>query len=110
MLENQSELGNINLFYGDETGVNELAYVPYGWQAKDENVSISASHGQQINCFGILSRKNEFFSKTSLQTINADFILEFIDSFSFTIIKPTVIVLDNARIHIAQKVKERMKF
>jgi hypothetical protein len=62
------------LFYGDETGISELAYVPYGWQKRGENLAISASHGKQINCFGILSRDNKLFSKTTIGSINADFI------------------------------------
>lgn len=110
LLENQSELGNIDLFYGDETGISELGYVPYGWQAKDENLAISANHGQQINCFGILSRDNTFFFKTTTDSINADFIVAFFDDFSLKISKQTVIVLDNARIHVAQKVKERIEY
>jgi transposase len=110
LLESQNELGQIDLFYGDQTGISELAYVPYGWQLKGENLAISASHGQQINCFGILARDNTLFSKTTTSTINADFIVEFFDDFSFKIQKQTVIVLDNARIHVAQKVKERLKY
>lgn len=110
LLENQSELGHIDLFYGDETGISELAYVPYGWQEKNEKLAISATHGEQINCFGILSRSNILFSKTTTGSINADFIVEFFDEFSFKISKQTVIVLDNARIHVAQKVKERISY
>lgn len=72
---------------------------------KGENIAISANHGGQINCFGILSRENVLFSKTTIKTINADFIVEFFEDFSLKIRKQTVIVLDNARIHIAQKVK-----
>ncbi|GAB3508416.1 hypothetical protein [Emticicia fontis] len=48
LLEQQSQLSNIELFYGDETGISELGYVPYGWQAKDENISIRANRGQQL--------------------------------------------------------------
>jgi transposase len=110
LLETQSELGQIDLFYGDETGISELAYVPYGWQLKEENLAICANHGSQINCFGILSRDNTFFSKTTTSTINADFIVDFFEDFSFKIKKQTVVVLDKARIHIAQKVKERLKY
>lgn len=36
--------------------------------------------------------------------------IEFLEQTSFSIIKPTVIILDNARIHTANKVKERIKF
>lgn len=109
-MEQESESGHIDLFYGDETGVSELAYVPYGWQQKGENLAIPAHHGKQLNCFGILSRNNEFFSKTTTKTINSDFILDFFEEFSFKIKKQTVIILDNARIHTAQKVKERVEY
>jgi len=34
--------------------------------------------------------------------------VDFFENFSFKISKQTVIVLDNARIHVAQKVKERL--
>lgn len=71
-------------------------------------MAIPAQHGKQLNCFGILSRDNEFFSKTSTSPINTDFILSFLEEFSFKIQKQTVIILDNARIHTAQKIKERI--
>ena len=87
-----------------------MAYVPYGWQEKGENLAISANHGKQINCFGILSRDNTFFSRTTTSTIDADFIVDFFEEFSFKISKQTVIILDNARIHVAQKVKERIRY
>lgn len=110
LLESRSELGHIDLFYGDETGVSELAYVPYGWQQKGENLSIPAHHGKQLNCFGILSRDNIFFSKTTTSTINTDFVVSFFEDFSFNINKQTVVVLDNARIHTARKFKERLEY
>lgn len=110
LLESQSELGHIDLFYGDETGVSETAYVPYGWQEKGESLSIKASRGRQLNCFGILSRSNAFFSKVTTGSINADFIVNFFEDFSFKITRQTVIVLDNASVHVAQKVKERMVY
>lgn len=84
--------------------------MPYAWQQKGENLAIPAQHGKQVNCFGILSRKNQFFSKTSTNSINTDFILDFFEEFSFKIQKQTVIILDNARIHTAHKVKERLKY
>ncbi len=110
LLEKQGELGHIDLFYGDETGVSEAAYVPYGWQAKGESLSIKAGRGKQINCFGILSRDNTFFSKVTTDSIDADFIVGFFEEFSFKITKQTVIVLDNASVHVARKVKERMPY
>ncbi|MFN4810643.1 MAG: hypothetical protein ACK5H6_07615 [Bacteroidota bacterium] len=34
LLEQQSQLGHIDLFYGDETGVSESGYVPLWLAAK----------------------------------------------------------------------------
>lgn len=109
LLEHQSEQNAIDLYYGDETGVNESGYVPYGWQFKDEKVGIKVIHGKQINCFGILSRDNKLVFQTTTQSINSDFIISFMEKFSFEIKKKTVIILDNARIHTAHKIKERLK-
>lgn len=108
MLEAQSEAGNIDLFYGDETQLSQQGYVPYGWQFHDEEVFIEATRGKSINCFGLLARDNRFIWRTTQQSINAQFVLELLDAFSLEISKNTVVVLDNARIHTARKIKERM--
>jgi transposase len=108
LLEEQSRQGSIDLLYGDETGVNQLGYVPYAWQFKDEKLGVPSTRGKQINCFGLVSRSSQLVFKTSYENINAGFIVDFFEKFSLTISRTTVIVLDNARIHIAQKVKERM--
>lgn len=106
LLEKQSEIGNIDLLYGDETKISQEGYVPYGWQFDDEKVVIESTKGRSINCFGLLSRSNQFFYKTTEKNINANFIIETLDAFSLSIKKPTVVVLDNARVHTARKVKQ----
>ena len=78
LLEQQSELGNIELYYGDETQVSEQAYVPYGWQFDGEDVHIKASKGAKMNYFGLLSRNNQFFYQASQKSINAEFVLKFL--------------------------------
>lgn len=99
LLEKLSENGHISLFYGDETGISERGYCPYGWQFKGENVRIPSSHGKRINCFGLISRSNEFHFETTEQRINSDFLITFFDKFSQKIVRKTVVVLDNASIH-----------
>lgn len=108
LLEEQSRQGSIDLFYGDETGVNEMGYVPYAWQFKDEKLGIPAVRGKQVNCFGMVSRNSQLVFQTSCENINAGFIVDFFEGFSLIISRMTVVVLDNAKIHVAQKVKERM--
>ena len=109
-LEELSQKGIIDIYYGDETQVNEEGYVPYGWQFPDEKVSIPVQKGVLINCFGFISRDNRFFYKTTQNKIDADFVLEQIDNFSWTITKPTVLVIDNAPVHRAKKIKQRIPF
>lgn len=109
LLEQQSRQGHIDLFYGDESQICEEGYVPYGWQFVQEDVCIEAAKGGKMNLFGLISRNNKLFYQTSRQKITAHFIREQLDRFSFTIQKPTVVVLDNARIHTAHKVKERLQ-
>lgn len=106
LLEKQAEEGNIDLLYGDETQISEQGYVPYGWQFEDEQVAIQVCKGKSINCFGLFSRANQFIYRTTPKNINADFIIQTLDELSLSITKFTVVVLDNARIHTARRVKQ----
>lgn len=83
--------------------------MPYGWQFSDEDVAIEVAKGRSINCFALISRGNEIIYRTTEQNITADFVVEQLEQLSTKINKPTVIVLDNARIHTARKVKERCR-
>ena len=99
----------MDLYYGDETNVSTQGYVPYGWQFPDENVSILAEIKASITCFGLWSRTNQkLIYKLNRENTTAQFILENLEDLSFQIIKPTVIVLDNAKIHTAQKILKRI--
>jgi len=109
LLEQCSEQGQIALYYGDETQVSEAGYVPYGWQFRDENISIGAAKGKKLNCFGMITRANEFVYQTTTQTITADFIMEQLDHFSFQLHKHTVVVLDNARVHQSKSIHQMQK-
>lgn len=64
-------------------------------------------HGQQINCFGLLSRQNELHFKTTTQSINTDFLIAFFDELVLKLTRHTVVVLDNAKIHKSKAFKER---
>lgn len=109
-LEILSIKGLIDLYYGDESRVNTEAYVPYGWQFKDEDVFMPSSKGAGLNCFALLKRTSECLFKTTQEKITSDFIIEQFERLSFTIRKLTVVVLDNARIHTSKKIQERREF
>jgi transposase len=108
-LENLSENHLIDLYYADESRVSLEPCVPYGWQFADEEVSMPTTKGGGLNCFALLNRGNQCLIKTSQETMTARFIFEQLENLSFQLSKLTVIVLDNARIHCSQIIKERKK-
>ena len=106
-LESLSENGSIDLYYGDEASVSIEPCIPYGWQFPDEEVFMPTAKGGGLNCFALLKRNNECLIKTSEQTLTSKFIFEQLEELSTKLEKLTVIVLDNARIHTSQIIKER---
>lgn len=103
-----SEAGKIDLYYGDETHVCSRGYVPYGWQFPDEDVCIFSEKAYKLNCFALISRENACRWETTESNIDAQFVLEYLERFSFQIRKETFVVLDNARIHKAKIIRERI--
>jgi transposase len=83
--------------------------VPYGWQYPDEDVFMPSSKGKGLNCFGLLTRDNRLHFKTTSQTITSCFVFDYLEQFSFSIKKITVVVLDNASVHTAKCIQDRRK-
>lgn len=108
-LETLSENASIDLYYGDESRVALEPCIPYGWQFADEEVFMPSSKGSGLNCFALLKRNNQCLVKTSEQTLTASFIFEQLENLSVRLRKPTVVVLDNARIHKSKIIKDRIK-
>ena len=109
LLEEQSRKGHVDLFYGDESQVSPEGYVPYGWQFEDETVCIASAKGKGLNCFALVSRDNRMVYATSEESITSDFIVDQLERLSFSLAKPTVVVLDNARVHTAAKVNRALE-
>jgi transposase len=107
--EQLSEGGFIDLYYGDESGVSLVPNVPYGWQFSDEEVSMPSEKGNALHCFGLFTRANQSWTATSEKAIDAAFVVEQLERFSFSLSKLTIVVLDNARIHTGKKMRERIE-
>ena len=88
------------MYYGDESGVSLLPNVPYGWQFPDEVVTMPSERGAHLNCFALLSRHNECFWRTTEERVTGVWIAEQIEAFAQNLRRLTVIVLDNASVHI----------
>lgn len=93
------------MFFADEAQISEEGNVPYGWQFRDENISLATAKGKKLNCFGMITRDNHFVFQTTYDTIDSNFIIEQINRFSCTLTKHTVIVLDNAKVHRSEAMK-----
>lgn len=106
-LESLAQRGMIDLFYGDECGVSLVPCVPYGWQLGDENVFMPSISGSGVNCFALLSRDNRCFFRIGEGTINARVVCDYLDQFSHSLTRPTVVVLDNASVHQGEVKKRR---
>lgn len=70
---------------------------------------IKSAKGRSINCFGLFSKSNDFLYKNTEKNITADFVVEMLETLSFSIKNFTVVVLDNAPVHCARKIKERLQ-
>lgn len=105
-LEHLNINGKIDLYYADESHVCTEGYVPYGWQFRNEDVYIPSQKAQRVNIFGMIDRNNRYHGFTTTESIDADKVVEYLDTFSLNIKKNTFIVLDNASVHRNKKIRE----
>jgi hypothetical protein len=98
------------LYYGDETHVCSEGYVPHRWQFPYEKVYILSEKAYRLNCFGFTNRQNIYCWKTTESQIDTQFVLEYPEDFSFQIKKKTFVVPDNARLHKAKSIRERIPY
>lgn len=105
-LECQWEKGLIDLYYGDESHICTEGYVPYAWKFKDEDFFIPTFKCGRLNFFGMIDRNCVYHGFTTQENINSDKFIEFMENFSLTINKETVVILDNSSVHKSRKVKE----
>ena len=108
-LESLSAQGRLDLYYADESHICTEGYVPYAWQLKGEDVYIPSQRSARLNIFGMVSRNNVYHGFTTQDNIGSKQVVDFLDRFSFTIKKKTVIVLDNASIHRSKQTAEIRK-
>lgn len=102
--------GHIDLRFGDESHVCTSGYVPYGWQFADEDVSVPSQKEQRLNIFGMVSPGCQYDGFESVDPITGERLSDWLDDYSKRIVRPTVLVLDNASIHrkgaVAKKTEE----
>lgn len=107
-LEALSEGHKIDLYYADEAAVSLEPCVPYAWQFADEEAFMPSAQGKGVSCFALMTRDNRAVIETTAQSVTSQFLFEQIERFSVGLRKLTVIVLDNAAVHRARVIKERL--
>ncbi len=93
----------------DEAGFGREPYIPYSWQDRGTVVKIPGRAGKRINVIGVYSLmagniRTEMFERN----INSDDVVAFLDKLSEKLEKPSVVMVDNATIHTADKVMKKL--
>ena len=106
-LKEQEKTGKIDLRYVDETGLCWLPYVPYAWQEKGGKIKIKSQRSKRLNILGFYNKNNELDSYIFECAIDSNIIIYCIDKFSLSLKKDTVLVMDQASINTAKKIKNQ---
>lgn len=103
------ELGHLRLWYGDESGFSLSPTVPYGWIKEGEQAGILSQRSTRLNVLGLLSTDNQLISYPRTGSVNAAFVIECLDSFTYqSKEQPNVVVLDNASMHRSEAFQAKL--
>ena len=100
----------MDVFYGDESGFCLTSAIPYGWQFPGEHVATQPRHSQRFNVLGLFNATtNELHTAAREGSVDAAFVIDTLDAWVATRTRPTVLVLDNARLHHAATFQARLQ-
>ena len=100
--------GKCQVLYGDESGFCLSPVVPYLWQPKGKTVGLPAkSHSRRLSVFGLLSRQGGLHSFQAQERITAQFVVDSLEAVLPRLVRPTVLVLDNATVHRSKLVQTK---
>jgi transposase len=109
--ERLEQASRCQVLYADESGFCLQPCLPYLWQKKGQTVGLPAqSHRQRLSVLGLLRKKDaKLWHFPTLQRLTSQHLIESIELLLPTLEKPTVLVLDNARVHRARAVQEKRR-
>ena len=105
----QEKQGIIDLIYVDESGFSLVPVVPYAWQEKGEYIEIKSQKSKRLNVLGFLNKSHDLEPYIFECSINSDVMVACIDDFCKKTTKKTVLVMDNASIHTANKLQNKIE-
>ena len=102
--------GAIELFDNDESGFCLISAIPYGWQFPGEHVATQPRHSPRFNVLGLFNATTkELHTAAREGTLDAAFLIDTLDAWVATRTRPTVLVLNNARLHHAATFQARLQ-
>ena len=109
-LHRLEDAGKCQVLYGDESGFCLLPVVPYLWQPKGKTVGLPAkSHSRRLSVFGLLSRQGDLHWFPTQERLTAQFVVDSIEAALPRLVRPSVLVLDNATVHCSKLVQAKRK-
>lgn len=105
--EQREEIGEVDLYYFDESGIDGRSAIPYGWQLPNQTVQLPDQRGRRVNMLAFLNRANDLFAQTVVGRVDSQVVIACFDAFALTLVRPTIVVLDNAKIHRSLAFKEK---
>jgi len=108
-LKHLHSTGCIDLYFGDASHFGTVPNVPYAWQTKDDPVLLPSAKSKSLSVLGLMTTCSKLFRRTYEKPVNSQIMIEFLDDFSETITKKTVVILDNAPIHKSKIFAEKIK-
>jgi len=108
-LKRLQEVGEIDLYYFDESGLSLNSQVPYAYQPIGETLEINTSHSKRLNILGFYSTENRFESYIFECNIDSEIAVRCFDEFSDIIVKKTVVILDNSPVHHSEEFEENIE-
>lgn len=108
VLEQQEVKSEIDLYYFDESGFSLTPSVPYAWQEAHDVIEIPSQKSGRINVLGFMNRNNDLHPYMFEESVHTDVVISCVDLFCDTIVKKTVVVMDNASIHRSDEFEDRL--
>lgn len=106
-LKASEDAGEIELLFYDESGFSLQPAVPYAWQRIGTTQAITSTKGNNYTVMGLMSRKGFFQYQLRETAVRTDDMIAFFEQ--FTPSKKTIVIMDQASIHVANRFKERFK-
>jgi len=101
--------GCVDLYFGDASHFGTVPNVPYAWQTKGDPVLLPSVRSKSLSVVGLMTPCSKLFRRTFECSVDSRVMSDFLDDFSRTITKKTIVVLDNASIHKSRIFSEKRK-